>query len=568
MGLLDALLGNDQGGGLLGGLPSSWQYQNPQDELTKKQQQSILYDALGNVTGQSHPQDPFGAIPPAAAPPQPPSVFASGTAGLAGNGPGGPIPGMFAPQMPQQAPALPAPQTVQPAPQAPAPQDMPTNTVNVGGYQMPQFGSPQQAAQAPSTDISAQSRQSPAAQTQQPSFLSPSSSGGFKEAMRGAGMNMAGGPIGMLMGGIAGAGGMLDPNPRDVQNQNLRAQFSAIQQTLIDNGDSPQKAASKAMIAVMNPEAAKTILPELFTNKEQFKTIKDGFGGEHPAFVNELAQTINGKSIDDYNQSNGAAQGGQQAYDAIAKARDAGATHEQLYQMAPASLRDGVKAMIEGRALPASLSGRGEARNATLQLAHTIDPTFDESQISSRVQGNKDFYGGGKSAETMRKTNQSALHFGELVDKMQTLPGGPVPAANAVGNFVNSELLGKDAKGNFMVNGHALADELSSMFKGAGISDTEIRAWESNLSPDMSAQQQRGMAKTLLGLYRDSVSALEKKRQESIGPVVAAQKGPILGPEAEAALSKVEDFANGKQAAPAIPRSAIEAEMRRRGLMK
>jgi len=38
----------------------------------------------------------------------------------------------------------------------------------------------------------------------------------------------------------------------------LSAQYKAVQQTLIDGGMSPREAASKAMLAVMNPEAGKT----------------------------------------------------------------------------------------------------------------------------------------------------------------------------------------------------------------------------------------------------------------------------------------------------------------------
>ncbi len=172
----------------------------------------------------------------------------------------------------------------------------------------------------------------------------------------------------------------------------------------------------------------------------------------------------------------------------------------------------------------------------------------------------KDFYGGGKSSETMRKTNQSALHFGELVnDKMAALPGHSIPAANAVENFVKTNLLGNGAQGNFEVNAHALADELSGMFKGAGISDAEIRAWESRLSPNLSPEQQRGMAKTLLGLYEDSVTALEKKRQEQVGPAIAAQKGPILGNEANAALDKVRKFIGGQEPSkPGVTSSGVK----------
>lgn len=573
MGLLDALLGDNSGSGLLGGLPQSWQYPTAApDAAEEKRKADAAFMASINQdpnAGGFNP-GPSGAGPFTPGAPTPgtmPGQYGGSTPfGLGGLNPpqamapqGAPASGAFpaVPPAPIFAPQQPAPPMGAAAPPvapttAPAGPAGPINTMNIGGYQMPQYGAaadytPPASVPAP---VRAAMAQAPAAAPEQlPQALGGRPTGMLDRINTGLqSLGHGGSIIGALTGNRT--------DPQSIGQQNLAAQYHAVRQTLIENGQTPEQAASKAMLAVLNPEAGKVILSEALTNKEEFKTIKDGFGGEHPAFVNPRDQTINGKSVDEYNKGGGGGPGAQQTYDAIAQARDGGATHDQLYQMVPAPFRAGVQAMIEGKAVPSNLGARGEARNQAILLAHTIDPTFDESQIPSRIQGNKDFYGGGKSAETMRKTNQSALHFGELVDKMQTLPGGPIPAVNAAGNFINSELLGKDAKGNFIVNGHALADELSSMFKGAGISDTEIRAWESNLSPDMSAQQQRGMAKTLLGLYRDSVSALEKKRQESVGPVVAAQKGPILGPEANAALDKVEKFANGGQTAPTIQNGA------------
>lgn len=372
--------------------------------------------------------------------------------------------------------------------------------------------------------------------------------------------------------GITGlATGQYD-DPESRQKQALQQQYQALNAAFVSHGLSEKEAASQALISVLNPEAAKTIIPQVLSNKTKFTDIgTNEFGKKTYGFVDENNQTVNGKPLSQQ-PSSSTGGGDQSGFDAIAAARDNGATPDDLYKMVPGNFRYGVQAMIEGRQIPSNLS-RGDARNTAIALAHTIDPTFDESQIPTRVAGNKNFYGGGSSSETMRKANQSALHFGELVDKMPTLPGTSIPAVNAAGNFINSELLGKDAEGNFVTNGHALADELSSLFKGSGISDTEIRAWESNLSPNMSDQQQRGMAKTLLGIYRDSVTALDKKRVEAVGPVVAANKGPILGPEAEASLQRVEKFANGGAtktvATSALPdKSAVEAEMKRRGLLK
>ncbi len=221
---------------------------------------------------------------------------------------------------------------------------------------------------------------------------------------------------------------------------------------------------------------------------------------------------------------------------------------EDYLKTIPQGRRELISGMLEGRIGPAQLGRYGTKQvQSLLEDAARVEPNFDLTIWKGREAGVKDFYGGGKSQETVRKANQSALHFAELfADKADKLPGTQVPAFNAVANAVNSGLLGKDAAGNFEVNAHALADELAGLFKGAGISDSEIRAWESRISPNMSAAQQRGMAKTLLGLYRDSASALEKKRQDALGPTLAGKRAPVLGPEAEAALTRVEKFTGGQ----------------------
>ncbi len=225
----------------------------------------------------------------------------------------------------------------------------------------------------------------------------------------------------------------------------------------------------------------------------------------------------------------------------------------------PAGRKELISGMLEGRIAPAQLGRYGtKAVQSLIEDAAIVEPGFDMTQWGAREKGLKDFYGGGKSAETVRRLNQSALHFGDLTDKMSELPGSQVPLANKAVNTFNTQVLGKGAANNFEVNGHALADELAGLFKGAGISDTEIRAWESRLSPNMSEEQQRGMAKTLHGLYTDAMRALEEKRQSSLGPTLAAKHPPVLGQEATKALGRVEKFIGGQKLDAAVP-AATEA---------
>jgi hypothetical protein len=467
------------------------------------------------------------------------------------------------------SPGSPAPQVAQPAPAAPAPAPSPINAnaaipagqnapIPVGNVMMPRVGGgfPTAAADDEDEAPAAPAPGAPAAPAGvagAPASPAPFSLAGagnaisdrLGKATRGVFGNMALGPIGALAGGLGALISGRETDPTAIATQKMTATGQALLQKGAPLGD--------VQAAVNNPTLMQALINQYYgKDKYQFVKTKDAMGSEHGQAFNQ-----SDGSVKDIPTSPGAAASQGDVFDAITRAREGGASPEQLYALAPAQLRAGAQAMIEGRALPTSLSARGDARNQTVMLAHAIDPTFDESQIGARVAGNTAFYGGGKYSEIMRKANQAPLHLGELVsDKMPALPGTPIPALNAGINFVNTNLLGKGAEGNFEVNGHAVADELATMFKGAGISDTEIRSWEKNLSPNMSVEQQRGMAKTLVGLYRDGITSLEKTRQETIGPIAAARRGPILGPEAEAALAKVEGFANGKPAASAPGASA------------
>jgi hypothetical protein len=276
MGLLDALLSNNSGGGLFDGLPQSWFYQSP---LAKPQTyEQPVYDAMGNSTGYSSggPVDPF---PLARNFSPPPTLFDTGSAPLAG----------FGFPSPQQAAPQAAPIAQQPpsaAPQMSAPQNAPPLNVG-GGYNMPRVGSAADYTPQTPTDVSAQSRQPQPDQSQGlPSVLQTPSI-----------LGRIGNPDGLIAR-------LTGNDSRSISQQNLRATFDATRAVLLQSGLSNQEATSKAMLAVLNPEAGKVILPEALSNKQQYHTLKDGEGNEVPIFANPNDQTVNGHPVESYKLPN------------------------------------------------------------------------------------------------------------------------------------------------------------------------------------------------------------------------------------------------------------------------
>jgi hypothetical protein len=196
---------------------------------------------------------------------------------------------------------------------------------------------------------------------------------------------------------------------------------------------------------------------------------------------------------------------------------------------------------------------RNPATLALIDAAHSVDPTFDATSWGARAAGAKDFTSG-KSAEMVRAANQTLAHVGSLLDAMDNLGNTRFPMANAVKNYVG-EATGAGQPGAFRTNAHAVAEEMSKVFKGANLSDAEIRHWEQNLSENMSPEQQKAQIAKLSELLHGSLAALEEKRLAAIGPMAAEKAGPVIKAEGQKVLERIDNWlkSNGspQQSAPA-----------------
>lgn len=416
--------------------------------------------------------------------------------------------------------------------------------VPYGGLQVPQFGSPQQNpmdanAQLPPTAQPAQYQAAPQAaaqpSTSQPTFLQPNSPSGFGGAMRGAMANMQGGPLGLIGGAIAGGLGMGEGTERQQSQQNLKAQYDALV---------PMLGAQKAMLAVLNPEAGKTLLSEALTNKETFQqTGEDGLGRKTYGFVNPRDQTVNGKPISQQPQDTGGGLGNMDL------------TGADYLASLPKPQANTVQMMVEGKIPPPSSFALSKPYwQNMIAAAKNYDPTFDATNWAGRVAGVKDF-SAGKSSEMVRSANQTLHHVGALIDSMDNLGNKDYPLWNRAGNAIQ-EATGSGAQGAFRTNAHAVAEELAKVFKGANLSDAEIHAWEQNLHENMSPEQQRTQVKKLNELLTGSLHALEEKRTNSMGTIAAEKAGPLLKEEAQQVLARMNKWIANTGDKPANSSSA------------
>jgi hypothetical protein len=248
-GMLDDILGaNAASSGLMGGLPASWQYQQPPAPPAP-----IQLDEWGRPINSilADPPDPFGPVP-VIPPAPPPSVFGpvpqigapSSTAGI-GTMPGAPgaISGTFTPpasQSPVQAPTPPAPT---PPPAATPPRPGPINMMPIGSgpgaYQMPQFGTA-----ADYTPAKAQGAL-PAAQ--------PQAAPGFGDYLVAGLQSFAhsNGLVPALANGVTSLITGHRTDPQGIAAENLRAQYDVLV---------PLLGKQRAMLALAYPEVGKTLI--------------------------------------------------------------------------------------------------------------------------------------------------------------------------------------------------------------------------------------------------------------------------------------------------------------------
>lgn len=397
--------------------------------------------------------------------------------------------------------------------------------IAVGGYQMPRIGDagqyqPQQAALPPNAQPTQgqlpQAAQQPSQQPSPPQELPPAfGGGGYLERLQNGGS---------LIGSL-----FQSSTP---QQQNLTAQYSALRQALLANGESPQAAASKAMVAVMNPEAAKTIIPELFTNREKWQKIgiDPTTGQELYGFVNERDQTINGKPASAVPTSANSTMG------------DPSLTGNAYLQSLPESIRSQVKAVVEGRMQPPSgFALKSPQIQALMRAAAQYEPGFDLTKWGARAATAKDF-ASGQAAKNVTSLNTVVGHLADLKEKADALDNYSIPTVNSVKNVFNSET-GDPRVNNFNLARNAVADELAKVFKGSGISDHEIAQWKGTLNASQSPDQLKGAVKTAIGLMESRLYALNDQRDRGMN--TSSQPRDLLTDKSKAALAKIEAWANG-----------------------
>jgi len=410
---------------------------------------------------------------------------------------------------------------------------MPDRMMQIGQQQFPQFGPQGDPSQLPANAQPIQgSLPNAQAAPQQAAQPLPPALGG----------NQSGSPIAdHLVAGLQGltnSKGILPAltnaftgfatgqrnDPVGLQQQNLKAQYDSLVPIL-----GPQK----ALLAVMNPEAGKTLLTEALTNKEDLKIIKDEFGAEHPYWSNVRDQTLRPALAQG---SSGAGVSGSMQ-DTISKLGNMpGATLDDRLGQVPEAYRGYVKSLLAGQALPSNI-GRSQLRGPIMTLAHAVDPTFDEATIPLRFKTATDYAPNGQSGRSIVALNTVQHHIGKLSDDLENLGDTGWTWINAVRNGIaqNTPLDKKQGVAAQAVQDDlkAVTDEMSAAYKAGRVSDHEIEAWNKLANANLPVRQLKQGISDFVGLLNGKRDQLNETHQQILG-----REAPGINKELNTAITQ------------------------------
>lgn len=211
-----------------------------------------------------------------------------------------------------------------------------------------------------------------------------------------------------------------------------------------------------------------------------------------------------------------------------------------------------------------------------LQLVTTYAPDWKQSDFDNQKKLWNEFYGSGKTAGNITALDTAYGHLGDLYDLGMALGNNDVQGINMVTNKVRNQL-GDPKVNNAAMAAAAVGHELAKVFRDSGMSQTEIEEWNKMLSTSMSPAQITGAVYTAQKLMESRVHALKTRYERAGGD---ANSASWFTPSHVEKAEQIKAIAGGPrpgaapQAGASTPppqgtdRSALEAEMRRRGLIQ
>jgi hypothetical protein len=212
-----------------------------------------------------------------------------------------------------------------------------------------------------------------------------------------------------------------------------------------------------------------------------------------------------------------------------------------------------VDAILQGRmAPPTSFAASKPYWQGILSQAATKEPGFDLTQWGARYGTAKDF-ASGQARKNITSLDTVTGHLETLMDKANALDNYRFPSINEAKNYIGVQA-GKPQVTEFNLARNAVADELAKVFRSSGMSESEIRRWQVELSAAGSPEQLRGGIRTAIDLLDSRRDALKQQYRSTMG----REAPEFLSEKGQKAIDRVRNWSDtGKdQASPAPATSA------------
>lgn len=488
------------------------------------------------------------------------------------------------------------------------------NPIAVGNYQMPRIGDPSQFASVddaalPQNAQPTQGQLPPQQPLQAPQITAPTPGVSDRLIAGLQGFANAKGLLPALANGISGiaTGQRSDPVGIAQQSANMTARAllakgvdsAAVQaaitnpelmKTLITQTYGPQTVQSLGNGYVWDPKKGAAVKAYEPDSKKSFVHYKDANGQEIPGIFDPDANDGKGGFTPIATPAAASGPAG-----SLQEAMKSGVSGEDLYNFLPPDRARTVRAMIEGRMPPPSTTAmRSPATMQLIDAANAIDPSFDATTWKARSTFNTQFGSQAPSSIGGQKVLMSTAlgHLAEVANSAAELSNsdGGFTGLAPVGHMWNSA---KNTTTKQAAIANALEDKVAkfsgevgklySGSQGGGVherEDTRNRLGSSLTSAELAAGLEASR-----DLILSKQKALEDQTAQIFGPE-RAKKFDFVGPEGRDAIDKIEKAImklrgqNGgaePTAAPPQPaappaqtmpdRAAVEAEMKRRGLL-
>lgn len=418
-------------------------------------------------------------------------------------------------------------------PGGPAPQQPPPASVGYAPGAGPQPAQPGYAQQMPQPQPPPQQQPGlPTTATAQPSGFDRMSA--FVHNF-GAGNGIIPGLVDAIQGASTGQ----RTDPRGLQQQSIQATYQALRQSGVPEG--------VAVAAAYNPEVLKTIAPQLYTKPTLTESGVDPLSGQKSFIWAQPDKMTVSPAV-----AAGAAPGSpggappniNAMVDGIATARAQGASQDQLLQQVPTQYREYVSSLLAGKAIPGNLGRPGPARAAIMTLAHSVDPSFDETALLRREtfarqmgQSTPNSIGGQRIL-----TNTSLGHLGTVAEKASDLGNVDTWLAplgqtiNAVRGLTTAQQAKVTALNEAADRAAGEIGKLYSGSSGGGVSEREQT--RSRFGGSATSASLASALETSRELIHSKIEALQSQYVDAYGPNAPPLK--FLNKEGEAALQKID----------------------------